>query len=127
MGTFSVQVSVGNPDSVARETVDALVDTGATFSVMPASLLGRLGIEPTRTRRLRLANGQIEERQTGMALLEVEGDDCEAMVVFGPDNLHLLGATTLEALLLIVDPINKRLIPEVGLLMMGADGVVDAC
>ena len=125
MGAFTVPLTVGNPDSAAQETVDALVDTGATFSVMPASLLRRLDIEPTRTRRLRFANGQVEERQTGMAFFEVDGVDCEAMVVFGPEDLHLLGATTLEALLLIVDPINKRLIPEVGLLMRGGDD--DAC
>ena len=125
MGTFTVPLTVGNPDSAAQETVEALVDTGATFSVMPASLLRRLGIEPTRTRRLRFANGQVEERQTGMAFFEVDGIDCEAMVVFGPEDLHLLGATTLEALLLIVDPINKRLIPEVGLLMR--DGDDDIC
>ncbi len=125
MGTFSVAVTVGNPASAARETVSALVDTGATFSVMPASLLHRLGIAPTRTRRLRFANGQVEERQTGMAFFEIEGVDCEAMVVFGPENLHLLGATTLEALLLMVDPINRQLVPEVGLLMRGGND--DAC
>ena len=127
MGTFSVDLVVGNPDSTARETVVALVDTGATFSVMPADLLRRLGIEPTRTRRLRLANGQVEERQTGMAFVEVDGIDCEAMVVFGPNDLHLLGATTLEELLLMGDPINKQLIPEIGLLMRGADDDVFAC
>ncbi len=121
MGTFSVAVTVGNPVSAAREVVEALVDTGATFSVLPSSLLHRLGIEPTRTRRLRFANGQVEERQTGMALFEIEGVDCEAMVVFGPENLHLLGATTLEALLLMVDPINRQLVPEVGLLMRGGN------
>lgn len=125
MGTFSVQMTVGNPNATARETVEALVDTGATFSVMPASLLHRLGIEATRTRRLRFANGQIEERQTGMAFVEVDGIDGEAMVVFGPENLYLLGATTLEVLLLIVDPINKQLVPEVGLLMRG--GSDDIC
>ncbi len=125
MGTFSVQLTVGNPSFAARETVDALVDTGATFSVMPSSLLRRLGIEPTRTRRLRLANGQVEERQTGMAFFEVDGIDGEAMVVFGPENLYLLGATTLEVLLLVVDPINKQLVPEVGLLMQGGDD--DVC
>ena len=125
MGTFRVEVTSGNPDAAARATVDALVDTGATFSVMPASLLRRLGIEPTRTRRLRFANGQVEERQTGMAFFEVDGIDCEAMVVFGPDDLHLLGATTLEALLLMVDPINKQLVPEVGPLMR--DGDDDVC
>ncbi len=125
MGTSKVDVVVGNPDSADRETVEALVDTGSTFSVMPASLLHRLGIEPTRTRRLRLANGQVEERQTGMALFEVAGIDGEAMAVFGPENIYLLGATTLETLLLIVDPINRQLIPEVGLLMRDSDG--DAC
>ena len=125
MGTFSVQLTVGNPSFATRETVDALVDTGATFSVMPSSLLRRLGIEPTRTRRLRLANGQVEERQTGMAFFEVDGIDGEAMVVFGPENLYLLGATTLEVLLLVVDPINKQLVAEVGLLMQGGDD--DVC
>ena len=121
MGTFSVEVVVGNPASAVREVVQALVDTGATFSVMPTSLLRRLGIAPTRTRRLRFANGRVEERQTGMAFFEIEGVDCEAMVVFGPEDLHLLGATTLEALLLMVDPINRQLVPEVGLLMQGGD------
>lgn len=124
MGTFSVEVVVGNPASVARETVQALVDTGATFSVMPASLLHRLGIEPTRTRRLRLANGQVEERQTGMAFFEVGDMDGEARVVFGPEDLHLLGATTLEDLSFIVDPINKRLIVEDALLMSDDDDSV---
>ena len=125
MGTFSVSATVGNPDSAARETVDALVDTGATFSVMPASRLRRLGIEPTRTRRLRFANGQVEERQTGMAFFEVGGMDGEARVVFGPEDLYLLGATTLEDLSFVVDPINKRLIIADELLMWGGGG--DIC
>ena len=125
MGTFRVDVTVGNPGSTARETVEALVDTGATFSVMPASLLRRLGIAPTRTRRLRLANGQVEERQTGMAFFEVAGMDGEARVIFGPENIYLLGATTLEDLSFIVDPINKRLIVEDALLMWDSDD--DVC
>ena len=125
MGTFSVDVTVGNPGSTVRETVEALVDTGATFSVMPASLLRRLGIAPTRTRRLRLANGQVEERQTGMAFFEVAGMDGEARVIFGPENIYLLGATTLEDLSFIVDPINKRLIIEDALLMWDSDD--DVC
>jgi predicted aspartyl protease len=119
MGTFRVELTVGNPGTAARETVEDLVDTGATFSVMPASLLRRLGIAATRSRRLRLASSQVEERQTGMAFFQIDGIDGEAMVVFGPENIYLLGATTLETLLLIVDPINQQLIPEVGLLMRG--------
>ena len=120
MGNFNVTATVGNPHTAAREQVSALVDTGSTFSMLPADMLRRLGIAPTRTRRLRLANGQIAEYQTGMAYFEVDGIDGEAMAVFGPEDVYLLGATTLETLLLVVDPINQRLIPEVGLLMRGS-------
>ena len=125
MGAFTVQATVGNLDSAEQEQVAALVDTGSTFSAMPASLLRRLGIAPARTRRLRLANGQVEEYQAGTAFFAVNGRDGVAMVVFGPEDVYLLGATTLESLLFGVDPVNKRLIPEVGLLMWG--GVNDIC
>lgn len=125
MVAFTVQATVGNLDSAEQEQVEALVDTGSTFSALPASLLRRLGIAPTLTRRLRLANGQIEEYQAGTAFFTVNGRDGVAMVVFGPEDVYLLGATTLESLLFVVDPVNKRLIPEVGLLMWG--GVNDIC
>ena len=125
MGTFTVQATVGNLDAAEQEQVEALVDTGSTFSALPASLLRRLGIAPTLTRRLRRANGQIEEYQAGTAFFTVNGRDGVAMVVFGPEDVYLLGATTLESLLFAVDPVNKRLIPEVGLLMWG--GVNDIC
>ena len=99
---------MGNPDTAARERVSALVHTGSTFSMLPANLLQQLGIAPTRTRRLRLANRSIEEYQTGMAYFEVEGIDGPAMVAFGPEYVYLLGAMTLQTILLVVDPINQR-------------------
>lgn len=125
MGIFNVPVSVGNRDTADQETVNAVVDTGSTFSMMPASLLNRLGIRPTESRRLRRANAQIAEYPTGMARFAIAGRDGEARVIFGPDNIYLLGATTLEDLSFIVDPINRDLIPDVALLMRngGGDGV----
>ena len=38
-------------------------------------------------------------------------------MVFGPEDQYLLGATTLEELLLTVDPIGRRLVPAEGLLL----------
>lgn len=116
MGIFNVPVIVSIRDTAARETVSALVDTGSTFSAMPARLLRRLGIRPTGIRQLRLANGQVAEYPTGMARFEIAGVDGEARVVFGHENVYLLGATTLEDLSFIVDPINRQLIPDVALL-----------
>ena len=39
MGTFNVELRIGTSDFSAWETVSALVDTGATCSMVPASLL----------------------------------------------------------------------------------------
>ena len=43
MGTFNVQLEIGDPDGQRFETVEAMVDSGATFTFIPRSLLERLG------------------------------------------------------------------------------------
>ena len=47
MGTVYVNVNLSNParPGLASEDVRVLVDTGATLSVFPATLLDRLGIK----------------------------------------------------------------------------------
>ena len=117
MGAFRVALRVGNPRTGSTETVDALVDTGATYSMMPESMLRRLEIEPVRSRPFRIANGEMVEYQTAMASFSAGGSEGDASVVFGPEDQYLLGATTLEELLLTVDPIGRRLVPAEGLLL----------
>lgn len=117
MGTFKMPLTVGNLTTGATEAVDALVDTGATYSTIPASVLERLGIAPSRTRRFRIASGERVEFPTAMAYFETGGYEGEARVVFGPEDQYLLGTTTLEDMLLVVDPVSKRLVPEEALLM----------
>ena len=39
MGTFSVPIEIGNSAGTRFEPVDALVDTGASYTLLPASLL----------------------------------------------------------------------------------------
>ena len=117
MGTFRVPLQVGNPDNGLAQTVEALVDTGATFSMMPSSLLEELGIEPVRSVTFRIANGETVEYPTGLASFATEGLDGVARVIFGPEDHYLMGATTLEDLLLAVDPAGRRLVPGEGLLV----------
>ena len=52
MGTFNVELQIGAADFSAWETVSALVDTGATYSMAPAGLLRRLGIESAQITEL---------------------------------------------------------------------------
>ena len=109
---FSVPLVVGNIHTGQAETVEAVVDTGAAYSLIPASLLRRLAIEPVRTMRFGTASGEAGRYGVGEARFSAEGETCTANVVFGPEGKFLLGAMTLEGLALAVDPRKKRLIPE---------------
>lgn len=48
MGTFYWPMEVSSPDGSRWETVVALVDTGASHTLLPSSLLRRLGVVPHR-------------------------------------------------------------------------------
>jgi predicted aspartyl protease len=99
-------------EAKAAETVTFLVDSGAVYSVVEGDALRRLGIRPHRTRRFHLADGQGIERKIGDAYFEYKGVGGAAPVIFGePGDANLLGATTLEALELVLDPFKRELRP----------------
>ena len=94
------------------ETLTALVDTGATFSSVPARILERLGVAPQGQIRLRLANGEVVEHQMGEVVAQLDGVRRTILCVFGPEGAPpLIGAHTLEAFLMAVDPVEQRLVP----------------
>ena len=94
------------------ETVTFLVDSGAVYSVVHGDVLRRLAIRPHRKRRFHLADGQAIERKIGDAYFEYKGVGGAAPVIFGePGDANLLGATTLEALELVLDPFKRELRP----------------
>lgn len=111
MGCFNQAVEIGDAGMRNSEVVDALVDTGATYTIIPASILTRLGIEPADKMTIVLADGRRLELDTGYATAKIGGYEIETIVVFGADGAQpLLGAYTLEALGLGVDVANGRLI-----------------
>lgn len=114
MGAFRVPLQVGNPNYGAAETVDALVDTGATFSMLPASLLKRMGVEPDATLPFRVATREVVDFATGEVSLAAQGRRRTCPVIFGPENHYIMGATAMELMLLTVDPVHQRLVPIEG-------------
>ena len=117
MGTFRVNLSVGNLFNDASVSVEALVDTGVTHSRIPSSLLQELGIDPVETRMSRIADGSRIELETAWARFHAEGRNAVARVSFGPEGTYLMGATTLEDMGLAVDPVDQRLVVQEDLLM----------
>lgn len=118
MGTFTVEVEVGDSQGDQLETIEALVDTGATYTMIPASLLNRLGVVPLAQMNFILADGQRIERDVGEASLRILGSTFHSPVVFANEDSNvLLGAVTLQIFGLGVDSLNERLIPVDGLLV----------
>jgi hypothetical protein len=114
MGTFRVTLQVGSPVNGLVETVQALAGTGAAFTVAPASLLHRLGIDPVATVKFYIDNGKTVDYPTGWASFAAEGRCGMARVVFGTEDDCWVGATTLGDMLLAVDPVGQRLVPVEG-------------
>jgi predicted aspartyl protease len=101
-----------NPRTGASAELVALADTGATLTVAPATLLDGLGIRRVRRASFLLANGERVERDVGDAAIVIDGKAAPSLVVFGgPDDPALLGLTALEQLGLVVDPVQRRLVP----------------
>ena len=118
MGTLLVSLEVGDPQGEQFETVEALVDTGATYSTLPASTLRRLGVSPHTRGLFRLADGSRIERDVGQTWVRLEGRGAIVPVIFGDEDAQpLVGAVTLEIFLLGVDPVEGRLMPVPGFLM----------
>ncbi len=111
MGAFYVPVEVGSTVTQSHVTVEAMVDTGAIYSMKPTSLLQELGLEPGEVITFDIANGEQVDYPTSWATFVVDGRRGMARVIFGPEGEHLLGATTLEDLRLMDDPVDRRLVP----------------
>ncbi len=121
MGITSARVRITNLTDPARFFEDDfIVDTGAVLSFAPASKLAAIGVVPTRQEQFRLADGSIVTRPVGDVFFDVAGKRGAAPVIFAPPaDATLLGAVTLEALALGVDPASQTLHP-VTLLAVGA-------
>lgn len=118
MGTFSNRIEISDPSGERFEQVEALVDTGARYTVVPGALLRSLGIGRHTTEDFKLADGRITQMDIGQTWVRIDGRSVITLVVFGDEDARsLLGAYTLEGLALSVDPSNQRLIPTRRLLM----------
>jgi predicted aspartyl protease len=105
------------------ETVDALVDTGSSYSVFPRTMLERLGIRRLERVGFEQADGSIVELDVGVAWMTISGRERASSVAFGRDDSEaLLGANALQEFLLVADPVEERLVPRTGRLKLQGGG-----
>ncbi|MCK5329341.1 MAG: aspartyl protease family protein [Candidatus Latescibacteria bacterium] len=113
MGLTVLEIEVGNPaDPEITKEIEFLIDSGAIYSVVPTPILQNLGIEPLTEQEFRLADGSKIVRKKGIALFKFGDQIGGADVIFGEEgDSVLLGAFTLEALGLALDPLRRELKP----------------
>lgn len=111
MGLTVLEIEIANPvDPATTEPVELLVDSGAVYSVVPTAVLERLGIKPYAEQEFRLADGSRITRKRGVAVFRYGERIGGADVIFGEvEDSSLLGAFTLEALGLALDPLRREL------------------
>ena len=116
MGTFSVLIQVGSLEDGDLETIPhALVDTGAGHTMLPGSLLAHHRVQVIGKREFVIADGGSRQYDIGVARIAIPGASEERWpcpVIFGPEDQYLVGATTLEAFSLMVDPESALLVPR---------------
>lgn len=113
MGMTTVRATLANIVERARSTdVDMTVDSGAIYSVVPATVLRSIGVKPDRTETFWLADGRRVRRRTGHVVFAIDGSEGISRVIFGQrGDACLLGMVALEELGLGLDPLKRRLRP----------------
>ncbi|MCY3567845.1 MAG: Retroviral aspartyl protease [Chloroflexi bacterium] len=111
MGIFSQRITVSDLTDQNSVEIDAVVDTGSFYSVLPKYMLQQLGVDPIDRITFRLVNDEPIEMDIGYAWITLDGRRRITTVAFGSDTEpFLLGAFTLEGLEMAVDPQGKRLV-----------------
>ena len=112
MGIVHKDIQIGHTDGGDMSPIRAMVDTGATWSCFPASLLNTMHVLPVEQRTCLLADNSKKEYGFGIVQIDVDGRRFPCPVLFGEEEVYLLGATTLEIFNLMVDPIQEQLVPR---------------
>ena len=101
-----------------REAGRLLVDSGATYSLLPENIWRAIELEPTREMSFSLADGtQVVRRISRCWLVLEQGEEHTPVILGEPGDEGLLGVVTLEILGLVLNPFNRTLQPLRAMLM----------
>ncbi len=110
MESFSYPIELSAGDGGRFESLRALVDASSSYSVVPATILASLGVDPQWTGLFTAADGSRHEMPLAEVRIRVDGRERTTICVFGsPESAPILGAHALAALAMEPDPPNRRL------------------
>jgi aspartyl protease family protein len=109
MGLTYVEATVTGPTGQSCK-LDLLVDSGASYSLLPEDVWQQLGLAPDETLDFILADGTKIQRQASECKIRLNGKERHTPVILGQaGDEPLLGVITLENLGLVLDPFQRTL------------------
>ncbi len=95
-----------------QATVRFLVDSGATYSLLPYKDWKAIGLSPKRSMTFTLADGTTIERKVSECHINLpEGEGHTPVILGEPGDEALLGVVTLKILGLVLNPFSRTLQP----------------
>ena len=115
MGKVVEKVKVTNfKDPSKSLEIKAVIDTGATMSVLPMDIIQRLGLEKIEDVNVRYADNRVEKKEVyGWIILEIAGRRAVFDVLAENKGAQpLIGQIVLERLDLVIEPSERKVIPN---------------
>jgi len=109
VGHIRLKVDISPPEGGEGKEAVALVDTGATLTVLPKTLAQELNLPRIGTSKVRTGAG-ILELERARCILRIEGKEImQDVLVSDIIDKVLIGVVTLGSLGLEVDPVTERI------------------
>ncbi|MEK7164274.1 MAG: retroviral-like aspartic protease family protein [Patescibacteria group bacterium] len=111
MGVTFADLALRNIDYPAKKSEGKfLVDSGATFTVVPKEMTKHLGLKAIRKEKFELADGGEIIRGIGNCIVTYKNIEVPTQVILGEgDDSALLGVLTLEEMGLTLHPLSRKL------------------
>jgi len=110
MGITYIEGTVTGPEG--SRSLNFLVDSGATYTLLPYDVWQAIGLLPKRSISFGLADGSRIERQVSECHIGLSMGEGHSPVILGePGDDALLGVVTLETMGLVFNPFNRTLHP----------------
>jgi len=117
VGYVWVDAVIRNPITNRSASVKALVDTGATYTVIPRKIFEELKLPLRGKRKVRTAKS-LTELDVCEGVVEIMGRSTPTLILVSDDlDFALIGVITLELLGLEVDPVTGELKESIALLL----------
>jgi len=111
MGVTYIEGVVTGPTG-KEETVRFLIDSGATYTLLPHEEWEGIELSPKRSAVFSLTDGTTVERQVSECHLTLPQGEGHTPVILGePGDEAILGVVTLEIFGIVLNPFNRTLQP----------------